>query len=376
MRTAAGLRPSAPRPSAMRFGVIFQAGTANAHYRAILPMLELERRGHAVLWPGRHDYGALLQGVPEWDLLHVQQFIGPDDLDTVQRLRSHGVAVVWDTDDDALAVPKGSDTWKRLGGRRGIKRVFERTVAMGRAAHLLTTTSEPLAERYRAAGVEHVVVIENFLAPRPLERAGRRRPGVAIGCVAASEHVGDLEALRIAKVLKAILRAHPQATVTALGVDLRLDDPRYAHHPKVPLERLRELVLGFDIGIAPLVDTPFNRARSNVKLKEYAEAGAAWLASPVGPYAAMGEAQGGLLVDDGGWHEAIDALVRDPVRRSELARRGRAWAATQTIRQGGDRWEAAFRAAVVRARRAAELPAAAVPRPSARRAAAARRSHR
>jgi glycosyltransferase involved in cell wall biosynthesis len=107
------------------------------------------------------------------------------------------------------------------------------------------------------------------------------------------------------------------------------------------------------IGIAPLIDSAFNRGRSNVKLKEYAAAGAVWLASPVGPYLGMGEDQGGRLVEDDGWYEALDRLVRDHADRAALARRASAWARKQTIEHAGRAWETSFRSAIIRARRAA-----------------------
>ncbi|HEX4806896.1 MAG TPA: hypothetical protein VFU94_13440 [Conexibacter sp.] len=347
----------------MRLGVIFQEATANAHYRAIGPMRALERRGHRIVWPHRVSYADALAGVPDWDLLHVHQFMSDADLDVVRRLRAHGVAVVWDTDDDARTVPRGTETYRRLGGRRKLRRMFERTAAMAREAHLVTTTSETLAEIYREAGAEHVAVIENYLAPEALN--GRRRRGreIVVGVVAANEHAGDLATLRMPKLLSALLRAHPDVTVIALGVDLKLRDPRYVHRPRVPFEQLLTIVREFDVALAPLRDTPFNRARSNVKLKEYAAAGAAWLASPVGPYVGMGEAQGGLLVDDSDWYDAIERLVLDLRRRSELAERGRAWAATQTFDHGAVAWESAFRAAAQRARREAGTAAQAPGRP-------------
>jgi glycosyltransferase involved in cell wall biosynthesis len=121
----------------------------------------------------------------------------------------------------------------------------------------------------------------------------------------------------------------------------------------VPIDRLLDVERQFDVGLAPLLDTAFNRSRSNVKLKEYAAAGAAWLASPVGPYVDMGEREGGRLVDDGAWFEAIEALALDGGLRSQLVLRGREWARRQTIAHGGRQWEAAFRSAIVRARREA-----------------------
>lgn len=348
----------------MRLGVIVQEETANAHYRAIGPMRALERRGHRIAWPAHVSYADALAGVPDWDLLHIHQFMSDADLEVVRRLRAHGVAVVWDTDDDVRSVPRGTETYRRLGGRRRLRRMFEQTAAMARAAHLVTTTSETLARVYRDAGAEHVAVIENYLPPEALDgRRRRRRREIVVGCVAANEHADDLAQLRIPKVLGTLLRAYPEVTVIALGVDLKLRDPRYVHLPKVPFRELMPIVREFDIALAPLTDTPFSRARSNVKLKEYAAAGAAWLASPVGPYVGVGEAQGGLLVGDDEWYEAIERLVLDLRRRAELVERGRAWAATQTFDHGAVAWESAFRAAVLRARR--EAGAAATGRPAA-----------
>jgi hypothetical protein len=335
----------------MRLAVACKRETANAHYRAIQPLRELERRGHRVCWPSHPSFAALGNGsAPDWDLLHVHQFIDEGNLELIERLRAHGVAVVWDTDDDISQVPRSSPEYRRLGGRRKIKRHFERTIAIAQAAHLMTTTCEHLAELYRSAGVEHVAVIENYLAPEDVARPRRRHPGVVIGCTAAGEHISDLEQLRIGEVLGAMLRAHEGVRVVTIGEELKIRDPRYTHHPFVGIERLIDLESEFDVGIAPLVDSMMNRSRSNVKLKEYAAAGATWLASPIGPYVGMGEEQGGQLVQDEGWFDALNALVLDARRRAELAGRARAWVKRESVRTAGGTWEAAFRGAVLRAR--------------------------
>ncbi|MCX6521415.1 MAG: hypothetical protein NTZ21_12190, partial [Actinobacteria bacterium] len=87
------------------------------------------------------------------------------------------------------------------GGLLG-QQSFNATVKLARRADVVTTSTAPLAERYRAAGIERIEVIENYLASGA---AGAARRG-------------------------------------------------------------------------------------------HAAAGTPWLASPIGPYAGMGEAQGGRLV--------------------------------------------------------------------------------
>jgi glycosyltransferase involved in cell wall biosynthesis len=325
-------------------------GTANAYYRAMLPLRELERRGHRVLWPARHDYDELLAGTPTFDVYLIHHFFQEQELELVRRLGRQGVAVVWDKDDDISATPRRSPAYKSYGGRRGVKRGFERSVEIVSEASLMTTPSTHLAGRYRDAGAGHVEVIENHIAPEHLGGTRPRHQGVVIGITAGGEHGEDFKKLRIDRILQRLLKAHEGVRVVTIGWGHELPEQRHVHHPHVPIERLIEAEREFDIGLAPLADSAFNRARSNVKLKEYAAAGAMWLASPVGPYVGMGEEQGGVLVDDDAWYATLERFVLDYRERLALAERGRAWVARESADHAAQRWETAFVQAVARAR--------------------------
>lgn len=327
--------------------------TANGWYRVIVPLQEMARRGHTVHWPGDHTFLAMRDGaLPPWDASHIQQMHDDETLELMARMRQAGIAVIWDTDDSFSDITRGSQSWNRHGGRRGIRRHTRQAVQAARTAHLVTTTNEHLAQVYRDAGAERVVVVENYLAPEDLRHPRKRHQGVVIGIVAAGEHEPDLRRMKLGETLDRLLDRHDGVRVIAIGVDLRLRSThRYEYVWGCEIDELLPLESEFDIGLAPLCDTAFNRARSNVKLKEYAAAGAMWLASPVWPYAGMGEEQGGLLVRDGEWLQTLEALLVDADRRRALTDRARAWAREQTIRAGAARWQAAYRDAVERARR-------------------------
>ncbi len=66
----------------------------------------------------------------------------------------------------------------------------------------------------------------------------------------------------------------------------KLSGIRYEFHPNVPMEAHPRKVcdLALDIGIAPLIDNPFNRHKSCIKYYEYALSGAVTVASHVLPY--------------------------------------------------------------------------------------------
>lgn len=343
-------RAGARTGRALRIAARYTDGTAAAYYRAMLPLRELERRGHRVLWPARNDYDRLLAEASSFDVLLMHHFYREEDLELVERLARRGVAVVWDEDDDIAATPRDAPVYREAGGRKGIKRAFARSVEIAATASLMTTPSGHLAARYRELGVDHVEVIENHVAPEHVGRERPRHQGLVIGMVAAGEHADDLKKLRLDRVLQRLLKAHDGVRVVTIGLGHDLPPSRHVHHPFVRIEELIAAEHEFDIGLAPLADTPFSRARSNVKLKEYAAAGAMWLASPVGPYLGMGEQQGGMLVRDGEWYAALERFVLDFRARARLMEQARAWARTQSADRAAAQWEAALAGAVARVR--------------------------
>ena len=81
------------------------------------------------------------------------------------------------------------------------------------------------------------------------------------------------------------------------------------------------------IGIAPLADNDFNRCKSSIKLLDYGALGLATVASDMPAYqAADGTALPGTLLaaDEAAWFHALSKLIRQPARRLELAKAGRA----------------------------------------------------
>jgi hypothetical protein len=212
-----------------------------------------------------------------------------------------------------------------------------------RIADVTTTPSETLAKRYRAAGVDRVVVLENHLPREAFGFASKaKHEGIVVGSVAGREHRIDLERLPIASAFRDLLTVHDELRILTVGLRLPLSSDRYQHLMGVEFRDLLTVTVRMDLGVAPLADTSFNRARSNVKLKEYSSGITPWLASPVGAYRALGEDQGGCLVADGDWTHALDELIHNPRRRKRLAKRALRWAKTQTIDRHIDAWERAF----------------------------------
>ncbi len=330
----------------MRLGVIYDPTLASAYYRALFPMRALELLGHTVVWPSRaHQVPREFFGC---DLVHC--FRRADRLGDLRKLSARGVAISFDNDDN-FAAAEITDRASGMGELRLYKATFRDLLKVARLADVTTTPSGLLAQRYRVEGARNVVVIENHLERSMFGFGSRsKHEGVLVGYVAGREHSLDLDRIPIADVLRRLLEVHRDLRVLTVGVPLALQSSRYEHIREVPFVDLLKVASRIDIGIAPLADTVFNRSRSNVKLKEYASGGAAWLASPVGPYRGLGEDQGGMLVEDGDWMSAIDLLIRDRRRRRRLCKHARAWAQAQALDRHIHAWESAFQNAVERRR--------------------------
>jgi glycosyltransferase involved in cell wall biosynthesis len=81
-------------------------------------------------------------------------------------------------------------------------------------------------------------------------------------------------------------------------------------------------LLTMDIGVAPLKDTPFNHAKSEIKLMEYSASGIPWVATKLSSYQRFAENMGmGRLAKNGKqWVSHLKALMDVNTRIEEGAR--------------------------------------------------------
>jgi len=326
-------------------------GAPSSLYRSFIPMQALALGGHRVHVEERNDLGdpRALRGV---DVVHIFRLCGPAVEAFARSLQAAGVVVVWDNDFEVRSAPDDHAVGRSLsGGTRA--QAAEAMDRMVRIADVATGPTEEMAARFRAAGAREAAVVENFLPPTFQRPRTLPERGVVVGWAAMQEHDWDYDELGMREVFARLLEQHQHVRLLAVGMDLGITSPRYEHVPWQAYDALPLQLARMDVALAPLADHPFNTRRSNVKLKEYAAAGAPWLASPVGDYAWMGEREGGRLVADGDWRGAIERLIRDETARQRLSVAGRRWAAGEVVLDHVAELEALLERATARRARAA-----------------------
>lgn len=115
-----------------------------------------------------------------------------------------------------------------------------------------------------------------------------------------------------------------QAGFTAIGIDAELWDlpmTSMAWSEQTEVEGIR----GFDIGIMPLHDEPFERGKCGYKLIQYMACGLPVVASPVGVNCQIVQhgVDGFLADSQDQWKTALDTLIKDPLLRERMGQAGR-----------------------------------------------------
>lgn len=122
-----------------------------------------------------------------------------------------------------------------------------------------------------------------------------------------------------------------------------VDPTRVGLSPMVPIYEYPELFERMDVGLVPLRDVPFNRAKSWVKGLEYAASGVPFVASDVAEYRRLHDRLGigRLAKRPKDWVRHLTELL-DPDTRLWEATRNREAVKALDIRQAAHRWEAVY----------------------------------
>lgn len=282
------------------------------------------------------------------DIIVTQRY-AISNLETANRLADHarraGMKLLFDLDDDLLSVPSTHADVLEL---RPIAKVVRR---MLRIADAVWVSTPGLAKRLVSIRPD-ATIIENRLDERiwkfiPAPVACQDNP-VRILCMGTRTHDRDFAMIEPA-LLRLKAEYGDRIAIDVLGMTSRSELPTGMNRIGPPthgsrsypgfVNWLTSMQPRWHIGLAPLLDTPFNSSKSPIKALDYAALGLAILASDTPVYrGSLADGPAGQLVanEPHAWHAALDWLIRNHNLRQTLARCGReAFLAQATLASHG-----------------------------------------
>ena len=192
-----------------------------------------------------------------------------------------------------------------------------------RNAALVIAGNEYLAERARAAGAQSIVIVPTVvdLMHYKIVHRNRNNPLVVgwIGSPSTSHYLSV-----IAPVIKSLSNEYNvRFVVVGPGEESVRNLPVEAQSWSEETEV--QSIQGFDIGIMPLPDTPWERGKCGYKLIQYMACGLPVVASPVGiNNQIIKHGTNGFLARDlHEWEEALRCLLNDQNLRRDMGTKGR-----------------------------------------------------
>jgi hypothetical protein len=335
-------------------------------YRMIWPGQVLERAnvGVEVIMPDAPD-DQQIQAVWHEDVLTRQQtlvdIVHPEaDVVVLQRplkdylaagipmLQAKGVRVVVEIDDDFDAISPRNVSWSAVDPAKHPTRNRDWLRAACAVADLVVCSTPALAKRYAPHG--RFRIVRNRVPAWYLSIEREPHEGVYVGWTGSIEtHPDDLQVTG-GGVARAIRQTGAAFAVVGTGKGVRKAlglpaDPVACGW--VPIGRYPYMIAELDVGIVPLELTPFNQAKSALKLSEMAACGVVPIVSPTDENLRMAAAVDALVAESPRqWEGLVKRLVRDADWRAERAHLARTAMQDHTIEGNAVEWYDAWTAPV------------------------------
>jgi GT2 family glycosyltransferase/glycosyltransferase involved in cell wall biosynthesis len=273
-------------------------------------------------------------GLEAYDALLIQRD-GVRSLDrakqVIERCQERKIRLFYEIDDDLLHLPDNHP-----GAVRYSPVVKEAMLTIAQHADVVIVSTAELRKKMTAFN-RNVVVLPNALDEGLWQRTDNRlitdRNGqVKILYMGTRTHDDDL-ALVADPIRRLKEKYGNRATFTCIGAFNR-NPPDWTEVENVP-EWVRTYPqfanwmvqsCDYDIAIAPLNDTEFNRCKSYIKYLDYGICGFAPVLSDLGQYrGVVRHGETAIIVDNQSeaWFDALCALIEDPVQRDALRRNAR-----------------------------------------------------
>lgn len=291
---------------------------------ALLDDAFLERRytgGRADVFALARAYASRAAGLfrrDPWDLVWLEKEAFPWIPDLVERaLVRRDVPSVVDFDDAWFHRYDLHRSWPvraALGGKLD---------AVMRRASVVCAGNEYIADHARRAGASRVELLPTVVDLSRYAAAAPRSPEpFTVGWIGTPLTAGYLDV--IAPALRKVAGARPLRLCAVGAAPFRIDGVDVETPPwSEDSEAAR--ISGFDVGVMPLPDSPWERGKCGYKLIQYMASGKPVIASPVGVNKTLvREGENGFLADDlASWTRALTTLRDDPALCASMGAAGR-----------------------------------------------------
>jgi glycosyltransferase involved in cell wall biosynthesis len=261
----------------------------------------------------------------------------------------YGFAVVMDVDDNFYDVDEMAPAYIRYHpGSKDLKNI---TTILCDVDYVTTSTNHlaSVVARYRT---KPIIVLPNAIDPLAYKYDPAKVPDngkrIVVGYQGSATHYGDLVDTGVLYALKRIVNKYPQVDIHIMGCII--DDFKKF----LPEKRLKFIggdpdhrgwrkkwqELDFDIGLAPLKYSSFNRSKSSIKYQEYGLRKIPGLYSNIDPYLCVKENETGFLFDDEeSFYEKLTWLIENKKLRQIIGDNARKDVLeNHSIRKGGKLW--------------------------------------
>lgn len=300
-----------------------------------------------------------VKGIPDPlpDLLVMQRIGTPGQINVLKWAQRMGIATVIDFDDAMWCIDKDNIAWPSWNMRNPWDQHWRTCDEAAEFVDLVTCTTDALAQRY---GRRHgrTEVINNYIPKAALELPVMEENEVFTAGWSGftRTHPGDCRVSEPAA--RTVLRGNGALRVVAdapgAAAEWGLSDSLVDSIPpqKLGPEYYRALS-SLDLMLVGLLDTPFNRAKSTLKVLEAASQGVPSIAPNNGPHRAL--AREGfpvtLVESPGEWEDAaVHAMKRWLAEGREIVGSEMTWAVERgyTIEGNAERWAHAWERAMRR----------------------------
>lgn len=257
----------------------------------------------------------------QYDIIFTSYFTSPHEFTLLWAAqKQYGTKFIMDIDDDLYHI----DEWNPIWLQTGWTGVHFMQKMVGECKYLSTTTD--YMRKLLATEKNTVFTIPNYISEDYHHEAYDNGHEVVVGYFGGSSHYRDVHHTNVISGLRKVMNEHKNVKFVIMGQPLDEYLPRKRVTIIEPVsgtrfadEAFRDLK--FDIALAPLLDTEFNKGKSDIKWQESTRMGAAVIASNIGPYSTL-DNDVVLKVDNNttsSWYEAITHMLLGKNRRAQLA---------------------------------------------------------